>query len=173
MVRYYGWYSNKMRGQRHRAQNGGAASPPLRPPSTPPPPAKLPSKKWRDLILQVWHTDPLICPQCQHQMRVIAVIDQRLIIEKNPAPLESVERPAAAGPGPLASGRGGVDPRTLRGRGSDARLRKRPDRLTRLSAPNEERPPGPAGGVCPEVVAGSAISDCFLAASSARPAKPA
>ncbi len=42
----------------------------------------MPSKKWRDLILQVWHTDPLICPQCRQQMRVIAVIDQRLIIEK-------------------------------------------------------------------------------------------
>jgi hypothetical protein len=82
MVRYYGWYSNKMRGQRHRARNGGASSAPLRPPSTPPPPAKLPSKKWRDLLLQVWHTDPLICPQCQHQMRVIAVIDQRVVIEK-------------------------------------------------------------------------------------------
>ena len=25
MVRYYGWYSNKMRGQRHRAETGGAA----------------------------------------------------------------------------------------------------------------------------------------------------
>ncbi len=49
---------------------------------SPPPPAKLPSKKWRDIILQVWHTDPLICPQCQHQMRVIAVIDQRVVIEK-------------------------------------------------------------------------------------------
>jgi len=82
MVRYYGWYSNKMRGQRHRAQNGGAASAPLRPPSTPPPPAKLPSKRWRDLIMQVWHTDPLICPQCQHPMRVIAVIDQRAVVEK-------------------------------------------------------------------------------------------
>ncbi len=71
-----------MRGQHHRAQNGGAASPPLHPPSTPPPPAKLPSKKWRDLILQVWHTDPLICPKCRHSMRVIAVIDQRIVIEK-------------------------------------------------------------------------------------------
>ena len=82
MVRYYGWYSNKMRGQRQRAQNGGAAAAPLRPPSNPPPPAKLPSKRWRDLILQVWHTDPLICPQCQHAMRVIAVIDQREVVEK-------------------------------------------------------------------------------------------
>lgn len=45
MIRYYGWYSNKMRGQRHRLQNGGAPADPLRPPCTPPPPAKLPSKK--------------------------------------------------------------------------------------------------------------------------------
>jgi len=82
MVRYYGWYSNKMCGQRHCAETGGAAPAPLRPPSTPPPPAKLPSKKWRDLILQVWHTDPLICPQCQHPMRVIAVIDQPAVVEK-------------------------------------------------------------------------------------------
>ena len=82
MVRYYGWYSNKMRGQRQRAQNGGAASAPLRPPSNPPPPAKLPSKRWRDLILQVWHTDPLICPKCQHPMRVLVIIDQREVVEK-------------------------------------------------------------------------------------------
>ena len=81
MVRYYGWYSNKMRGQRHRADTG-APSAPLRPPNTPPPPAKLPSKKWRDLIMQVWHTDPLICPRCQHPLRVIAVIDQRAMVEK-------------------------------------------------------------------------------------------
>ena len=32
--------------------------------------------------MQVWHTDPLICPKCRQQMRVIAVIDQRLVIEK-------------------------------------------------------------------------------------------
>ncbi len=44
--------------------------------------ATVPPKKWRDLIQQVWHTDPLICPQCQHPMRVIAVIDQREVVEK-------------------------------------------------------------------------------------------
>ena len=35
MIRYYGWYSNKMRGQRHMAANGGIAAEPLRPASTP------------------------------------------------------------------------------------------------------------------------------------------
>ena len=113
-----------MRGQRALA----SPSPPGeeragegRPGNSPPPPAKLPSKKWRDLILQVWHTDPLICPKCQHPMRVIAVIDQRAVIEKilrhlgqwNGTP------PLAC---PFASKRcgGAVDPRTLRRRGSDA-----------------------------------------------------
>ena len=47
-----------------------------------PPPLKLPSKKWRDLILRVWHVDPLRCPVCQNPMRVIAVIDDRRVVEK-------------------------------------------------------------------------------------------
>jgi len=63
IIRYYGCYSNKMRGQCHCAETGGATAAPLRPASTPPSPAKAPSKKWRDLIQQVWHSDPLICPQ--------------------------------------------------------------------------------------------------------------
>jgi hypothetical protein len=42
----------------------------------------LPSKKWRDIILQVWHTDPLRCPVCQNLMRVITLIDQGVVVEK-------------------------------------------------------------------------------------------
>jgi hypothetical protein len=48
MVRYYGWYSNKMRGVRQRW-----LPPELvvrRPGLSPPPPLKLPSKRWRDLL---------------------------------------------------------------------------------------------------------------------------
>ena len=43
---------------------------------------KLPSKRWRDLILRVWHVDPLRCPVCQDPMRLIAVIDDRRVVEK-------------------------------------------------------------------------------------------
>ena len=57
MVRYYGWYSNKMRGVRHRGLPSELV--PYRPGVSPPPPVKLPSKKWRDLILRVWHVAPL------------------------------------------------------------------------------------------------------------------
>jgi len=47
MVRYYGWYSNKMRGVRHRGSPSDLV--PHRPGLSPPPPLKLPSKRWRDL----------------------------------------------------------------------------------------------------------------------------
>ena len=43
-----------------------------RPGVSPPSLVKLPSKRWRDLILRVWHVDPLRCPVCQNPMRVIA-----------------------------------------------------------------------------------------------------
>ena len=80
MVRYYGWYSNKMRGQRGRH----LPSLPLtrRPGVSPPPPRRLPSKRWRDLILRVWHVDPLRCPVCQNPMRVLALIDNPGVAQK-------------------------------------------------------------------------------------------
>ena len=113
MVRYYGWYSNKMRGVRgHQNQNATdnqpvAACPTRQIIQIPPPPAKrLPSKRWRDLILKVWHADPLRCPVCQNTMRMIAVIDQPEVIVRilrhlglwsGPAPPMAAARPL---PGP-------------------------------------------------------------------------
>ena len=55
---------------------------PRRPGLSPPPPLELPSKRWRDLILRVWHVDPLRCPVCQSPMRVIALIDDARVAEK-------------------------------------------------------------------------------------------
>ena len=43
---------------------------------------KLPSKRRRDLILRVLHMDSVRCPVCQNSMRVIAVIDDALVVEK-------------------------------------------------------------------------------------------
>ena len=56
-VRYYGWYSNQMRGVRHRGLPSELV--PHRPGVSPPPPLKLPSKQWRDLILRVWQVASL------------------------------------------------------------------------------------------------------------------
>lgn len=85
LVRYYGRYSNNMRGQRLKraepeagaADAGGevidvSAFKPRR----------IPSKKWRELIKKVWEADPLLCPRCQNEMRVVALIDQAEVIER-------------------------------------------------------------------------------------------
>ena len=78
MVRYYGWYSNKMRGQRRKhaeekianesavtaEQKCGALASAaieiiehlaLKP-------RRIPSRSWRELIKKVWEVDPLLCP---------------------------------------------------------------------------------------------------------------
>jgi hypothetical protein len=84
MVRYYGWCSNKMRGIRHRG-----LPPELIPhrPGVSPPPLKLPSRKWRDLILRVWPVDPLRCPVSRNPMRAIAVIGDGAKPPENRQPL--------------------------------------------------------------------------------------
>ncbi len=101
VVRYYGWYSSRMHGVRNRE-----LPPELvlrRPGLSPPPPVKLPSRKWRDLILRVWHVDPLRCPVCQSPMRVIAVIDDPRVVEKILRHLGAWRAPPAGLPPPPGS----------------------------------------------------------------------
>ena len=86
LVRYYGWYSNKMRGQRDKLEAAEAqpdvgkaiqvidVSEHL--------PRRIPSAKWRELIKKVWEADPLICPRCSKEMRIVALIDQAAVIER-------------------------------------------------------------------------------------------
>jgi len=81
MVRYYGYYSNKARGV--RAKEAELAE---QPDSTSIPdeievvdvssykPRRIPSKTWRDCIKKVWEVDPLKCPKCQAQMKIISFI---------------------------------------------------------------------------------------------------
>ena len=80
MVRYYGWYSNRARGERAKKQAEAAE------PENPAgiqvidvsdyQPRRLPSKKWRELIKQVWEVDPFDCPRCGAEMKMIALIDE-------------------------------------------------------------------------------------------------
>ena len=46
------------------------------------PSKKMCSKKWASLIKRVYEVDPLLCPRCCKQMRILALIDQQEIIEK-------------------------------------------------------------------------------------------
>jgi len=87
MVRYYGWYSNKSRGLRARKaqETASAALPPVGQVLIEVAnyqPRRGASKKWRELIKKVWEVDPLLCPDCQGEMKIIALIDDRTVIEK-------------------------------------------------------------------------------------------
>ena len=76
MVRYYGYYSNKSRGMRAKKNRTSAVM--LMDPEE----RRIPSKKWRELIKKVWEVDPLECPNCGGEMKIIALIDERAVIEK-------------------------------------------------------------------------------------------
>ena len=43
---------------------------------------KIPSKKWRELIQKVGEADPLLCPHCHQEMRIVNLIDKAPIIER-------------------------------------------------------------------------------------------
>ena len=86
MVRYYGWYSNRARGERAKQK----ASQEEDAPRTPTveiidvsrhQPRRIPDKKWRDLIKKVWECDPLTCV-CGAQMRIVSLIDDVEVIER-------------------------------------------------------------------------------------------
>lgn len=81
LIRYYGWYSNKTRGQTAE-RRPPAASAILPGPHSPT--AREARKGWAALILQVYETDPLTCPKCGATMRIIAFIErhQTDVIEK-------------------------------------------------------------------------------------------
>jgi hypothetical protein len=85
LVRYYGWYSNKMRGQRdkHAAEEAAAAGRAVQIIDVSEhKPRRIPSAKWRELIKKVWEADPLLCPKCRKEMRIVSLINERDVIER-------------------------------------------------------------------------------------------
>lgn len=45
-------------------------------------PLRIPSAKWRELVKRVWEVDPLLCPKCQRDMRIVALIDDQQVIAR-------------------------------------------------------------------------------------------
>ena len=77
MVRYYGYYSNKSRGMRKKA-GVDSNSPALMEPDLTSPEMR---RKWAQLIQKIYQVDPLLCPQCQGSMKMIAFIEDADIIQ--------------------------------------------------------------------------------------------
>ena len=77
MVCYYGRYSNKASGVRKKkaARQQTLDLPPEIIDISGHGGRKIPSKKWRELIKKVWEVDPLKCPQCGGEMKIVALTD--------------------------------------------------------------------------------------------------
>lgn len=75
-IRYYGHYSNKCRGMRKRADSPEDKAICVLPPK------KLASISWARLIAKVFLDDPLICPKCKGQMRIVSFIEEDDLIAK-------------------------------------------------------------------------------------------
>ena len=74
-MRYYGYYSNVSRGKRKKEKQDIIELDPL-------PVSKELKKRWSHFIRKVYEADPLTCPRCQGEMRVISFIDQPEVIKK-------------------------------------------------------------------------------------------
>ncbi|MCP4963514.1 MAG: hypothetical protein GY925_30135 [Actinomycetia bacterium] len=75
-VRYFGWYSNRSRGERRKRGEFGRER------TQPPRPASLARQAWAKLIARIWKEDPSLCERCGSAMRTVAFIHQREAIEK-------------------------------------------------------------------------------------------
>lgn len=103
LTRYYGAYANRRRRKLHAAwsaaaegERGATEAQPapqnVYPPSVPseqalqtPPedPIPLPAcrSSWARLLRKIFEVDPLLCPKCQAQMKVVSVITESKVID--------------------------------------------------------------------------------------------
>jgi hypothetical protein len=81
---FYGAYSNRARGQRRKAENRLEASGSGNVVDAVPPPPERAAlrRRWANLIRRVYEVDPLVCPRCGAEMRVIGFITETKVIKR-------------------------------------------------------------------------------------------
>ena len=76
-VRYFSLYANAHRGKVRKASLGpfplGIVGEELRP---------VPSRGWAEMIRKVYEVDPMVCPQCGGQMRIIAFLTDSAVVDR-------------------------------------------------------------------------------------------
>jgi hypothetical protein len=91
LVRYYGYYSNKARGVRRKEEatyteiqhtEGREIDTPVSTLIENNLSRKVFRKNWSRLIQKVYHCDPLVCPKCKGEMKIIAFIEEETVIKK-------------------------------------------------------------------------------------------
>jgi hypothetical protein len=89
LVRYYGAYSNVSRGKRRRhdevaagaSSRDGEHASSARTDRDQDPDARALRRSWAQLIKRVYEVDPLVCPKCQGEMRIIAFIIDHDVVD--------------------------------------------------------------------------------------------
>jgi len=97
MVRYYGRYSSRTRGAEHEPPELEASDTEVQSPAR-----QAAKAAWARMIRKVYEVDPLECPECGAQMRVIALIEDPTVIERILTRLGLWEPLLPAGPSPPA-----------------------------------------------------------------------
>jgi len=95
LVRYYGAYSHRFRGRARRmaaaavadaeASPSGAPQGADREPMVPAEPGSAEARRrssWARVLQKVFEVDPLLCPRCKTEMRVVAWITDPVVIER-------------------------------------------------------------------------------------------
>ena len=77
MIRYHGLYSNAHRGKIRKAGIEISHPPIIEDDSS-----YVPSKGWAEMIKKVYELDPLECPSCGGQMKIISFIEDPQVIDK-------------------------------------------------------------------------------------------
>ena len=101
VIRYYGWYSCRGRGERKKKNR-----PPV--PSIselPEDPAPKPSLSWAQCMKRILEINPLECPQCGAEMRIVAFLHDHHEIEKI---MRSLGIPKSQSPPPVPMPRFGA-----------------------------------------------------------------
>ena len=76
MVRYYGYYSNVSRGKRQMEGNDDAVPSIIESQGD----EKTFRRNWARLIQRIYEVNPLICPKCRGNMRIISSIEDPSVI---------------------------------------------------------------------------------------------
>jgi hypothetical protein len=76
-ARYYGWYSNKSRGMRKKAGTDNVTPAVMSNELS----SKEARQNWARLIQKIYEVDPLVCPKCQGNMKIISFIEDLALIK--------------------------------------------------------------------------------------------
>jgi len=77
-VRYYGFLSNSARGRRRKKEEHDPIPTVLEPEIS----SEQFRKNWARLVQKVYEVDPLICPKCASEMRIVSFIQDPLVIRR-------------------------------------------------------------------------------------------